>query len=176
MSNGQHFESEALVAAAPAEVFAYLDDPAHLVSHMAQRSRRMAGGRMELSLDERRGRQVGARMRLAGSMLGVPLALEEEVTEREPPLRKAWQTIGTPRLGVIASYRMGFAVAPVNGSSHLRVFIDYALPGRAPARWLGRLLGAAYARWCTERMVEDAVRHFGPPRAVDANQASLLRR
>jgi hypothetical protein len=41
------------------------------------------------------------------------------------------------------------------------VFIDYALPARALARWLGRTFGGAYARWCTHRMVRDAVAHFG---------------
>jgi len=40
------------------------------------------------------------------------------------------------------------------------VFIDYALPEALPGRWLGRAFGRVYARWCTERMVSDAVRHF----------------
>lgn len=157
----EHLESEAQVAAPADAVFAFLDDPAHLVSHMAKRSWGMAGGRMQLSLDERRGREVGARIRLAGSMLGIPLAVEEEVIERMPPRRKVWQTIGKPRLVAIAWYRMGFEIRPEGAGSRLRVFIDYALPDQAPARWLGVLLGRAYARWCTERMAGDASQHFG---------------
>lgn len=164
----ERFESEAHVAAPPAEVFAYLDDPAHLVAHMAKRSWSMAGGRMQLLLDERRGREPGARMRLRGSMLGVSLDLEEEVTERDPPRHKAWQTVGLPRLVVIAGYRMGFDVAPDQGGSTLRVFIEYTLPGH----WLGRLLGPAYARWCTERMAGDAKRHFRSTTAVGSQEAS----
>jgi len=156
----EHFESKALIAAPAAEVFAYLDDPAHLVSHMAKRSWSMAGGRMELVLDERRGRSQGARIRLTGNMLGLSLAVDEEVVERQPPLHKAWQTVGTPRLLVIASYRMGFDIAPEAAGSRLRVFIDYALPERAPARWLGALLGHPYARWCTGRMARDTLAHF----------------
>jgi hypothetical protein len=84
------------------------------------------------------------------------------VTECAPPRRKVWETVGTPRLLVIGPYRMGFEVSPEGAAgSRLRVFIDYALPTGAPARWLGRALGGAYARWCTHRMVRDAVSHFG---------------
>ena len=49
-----------------------------------------------------------------------------------------------------------------NGSA-LRVFIDYALPEAAPARWLRRLFGGYYAKWCTQQMVDDAVKHFASP-------------
>jgi hypothetical protein len=61
---------------------------------------------------------------------------------------------------VIGAYRMGFEVAAQGSGSLLRVFIDYALPEAVPGRWLGRAFGRTYARWCTERMVSDAVGHF----------------
>lgn len=170
-----HCQSVATVAAPPAEVFAYLDDPAHLAAHMEKRSWTMAGGRMTLILDEKRGREPGARIRLAGRVLGIALSLEEEVTERIPPSHKAWQTVGAPRLLVVGPYRMGFDVVPDGSGSRLRVFIDYELPARAPARSLGRLLGPAYARWCTQRMVSDAVRHFAATAVVDQDQARLTR-
>jgi hypothetical protein len=67
---------------------------------------------------------------------------------------------------------MGFELLPRGGHSELRVFIEYELPQGAVARWLGRLFSGMYARWCTRRMVEDAVKHFAPPlpaRARDAN-------
>ena len=67
-------------------------------------------------------------------MLGFELAVDEKVVERTPPYRKAWETVGSPKLLVIGGYRMGFDVA---------------------AQGSGSLL-----RWCTERMVSDAVRHF----------------
>jgi hypothetical protein len=44
--------------------------------------------------------------------------------------------------------------------SRLRVFIDYDLPHRGPGRWLGKLFGKAYARWCTERMTHGASAAF----------------
>src|SRR6185503_6430544 len=106
--------------------------------------------------DEGRGQRLGSRIRLAGRVFGIELSVEEVVTERDPPLRKVWETIGTPRLLVIGHYRMGFELVAQGTGSTLRVFIYYALPERAPARWLGRLLGRRYARWCTQRMVDDA--------------------
>lgn len=156
----EHFESRATLAAAPDAVFAYADDPAHLAGHMSKRSWAMGGGRMELGLDAGAGRQVGSEIRLAGRVLGLELSVEERVIERTPPYRKAWETFGSPKLLVIRGYRMGFDISAHGGASLLRVFIDYALPEAQPARWLGRVFGRAYAKWCTERMVNDALRHF----------------
>jgi hypothetical protein len=55
---------------------------------------------------------------------------------------------------------MGFEIVPRGESTTLRVFIDYAFPEAPATRWLGRIFGAAYARWCTTRMTDDAARHF----------------
>lgn len=87
------------------------------------------------------------------------LSLEEIVIERQPPLRKAWQTVDA-KLLVIGQYQLGFEISPNGNRSALRVFIDYDLPPKWPARWLGSLLGGIYARWCTGRMASDATRHF----------------
>jgi hypothetical protein len=155
-----HFESQGVVAAPVDQVFSHIDDHTRLSSHMAEPSWKMGGGRMTTELDEGRGHRVGSRIRLAGHVFGVLLSVEEIVIERKPPFRKVWETIGTPDLLVIGHYRMGYELATQGTSSMLRVFIDYALPDRAPARWLGRLLGRHYARWCTQRMVKDAAAHF----------------
>jgi hypothetical protein len=40
------------------------------------------------------------------------------------------------------------------------VFIDYALSDGSISNFLGRLFGNFYARWCTQRMVNDAATHF----------------
>jgi hypothetical protein len=103
---------------------------------------------------------VGARIRLSGRVLGIPLSVQEIVTERKPPLRKVWETTGRPQLLVIGSYRMGYEITPQAQASRLRVFIDYALPDEPISRWLGRLFGHFYARWCTQRMARDAAMHF----------------
>lgn len=97
---------------------------------------------------------------MTGRIVGLKLSLDEVVTERQPPTRKAWETVGSPRLLVIGPYRMGFDVTPRGSGSQHRVFIDYALPARWPERRLGRLFGGYYARWCTQSMVADAVKQF----------------
>lgn len=153
-------EASATVPASIDQVFAHLDDFARLSSHMDRASWVMAGGRMRFDFDAARGRQVGSRIRLVGRILGIPLSVEETVTERVPPARKVWETVGEPRLLVIGSYRMGFELLPRSGGTLLRVFIEYALPSRAPFRWLGRFFGQFYAKWCTRQMIDDAIKAF----------------
>lgn len=55
---------------------------------------------------------------------------------------------------------MGYEITPKAQSSQLRVFIDYALPCGLISRGLGHLFGNFYARWCTQRMADDAALHF----------------
>lgn len=120
----------------------------------------MLGSRMSIEVDANGGRAIGSRIRMHGSMLGISIALEEVITERQAPHRKVWRTIGTSKLLIMAHYRMGFEVTPRGESSLLHVFIDYSLPTSVPGSWLGRLFGSVYAHWCTNRMVDDAVKHF----------------
>ena len=157
-----HYECTRMVQAPARELFEYADDPARLSSHMSEPSASMAGARMTIELDAGRGRRIGSRIRLAGRVLGLRLFVEEFVVESESPRRKVWETVGQPRLLVIGHYRMGFDIAPQRGGSLFRVFIDYAQPEAAPARWFGWVFGGLYARWCTRRMVNDAVVHFLP--------------
>ena len=156
-----HFESDVELNAPANAVFAHMDDHRRLSAHMSNPSWMMAGSRMAIELDASEGRAVGATIRLRGQVLGIALSVDEIVTERNPPLRKAWETIGTPILLVIGQYRMGYEITPKGKASQLRVFIDYALPDGGPfSRWLGRLFGNFYARWCTQRMADDASKHF----------------
>ena len=127
---------------------------------MGESSMMMMGSRMSIDVDADDGRVVGSKIRMHGSMMGIRLSLEEVITERQVPSRKVWETIGMPKLLVMAHYRMGFELTPKGDSSLVRVFIDYSLPTAAPGSWLGRLLGAVYARWCTRQMVMGAARHF----------------
>lgn len=140
--------------------FDYLDNPKRLASHMSQSSWMMAGSHMSVKLDKSEGRSVGANIKMYGRVLGLRLSLEEVVIERKPPMKKTWETIGTPRLLILSDYRMGFELTPWNDSSLLRVFIDYNLPDSGFQYWLGRMLGKFYANWCCQRMAEDAASHF----------------
>jgi hypothetical protein len=155
-----HFESNIDVNAAADDIFSLLDDHSRLSAHMTKRSWMMAGSVMMLEFDKSNGRAVGAFIRLTGRVLGVPLSVEEVVTERNPPQRKVWNTIGKPQLVVIGAYRMGYEITAKSPSSHLRVFIDYALPDGPISYWFGRVFGSFYARWCTRRMVNDAAARF----------------
>jgi hypothetical protein len=155
-----YYESSAVVRSPMEQVFARIDDQTRLSSHMSESSWMMGGSRMKIEVDAGLGQKVGSRIRLAGRVLGIELSVEEVVTERSPPFRKVWETIGSPRLLVIGHYRMGFDLSPRGSQSMLRVFIDYALPESAPAYWLGCLFGRYYARWCTQQMVDGAVKHF----------------
>jgi hypothetical protein len=154
----RHYESSGFVQAPIEDVFAYADDPARLAGHMAESAWMMGGGRMDVRLDDGRGQRAGSRIVMAGRAFGLDVYLEEVIAERAPPRRKTWHTLGVPKLIVMGAYRMGYELAPTAGGTRLRVFIDYDLPERG--RWLGRLFGRAYARWCTRRIVADTSRHF----------------
>jgi hypothetical protein len=150
-----HYEREARAARAIAEIFTSLDDIAALARHMSERSAAMLGSRLTLST-VRSGNGVGNRYRWTGRVLGLSIDAVEEVTAYEPPRRKRWCTIGTPRLIVIAGYCMDLALDEVDGETSVRVRIEYDLPTSGWQRLVGALLGHAYARWCVDRMVEDA--------------------
>jgi hypothetical protein len=148
------------------EAFAFLDDFHKLSAHMEKPSGMMAGSKMTIESDAQGGRAVGSHVRMRGRMMGVTLELDEVVTERQPPLRKAWRTVDANLL-VIGAYRLGFELAPEESGSRLSVFIEYELPSGA-ARWLGLLFSGFYADWCIRRMASDAVTHFAP-KAVSYN-------
>jgi hypothetical protein len=171
MSN--RFESVGFVPASPDAIFRYVDDHERLSSHMTRSSWMMGGGRMDVQLDAGHGRRLGSRIRMAGRAFGLELSLEEVVSEYDPPRRKAWVTVGEPHLLIIGQYRMGFEISAKNGGSNLRVFIDYELPHSTRGRWLMSKLASWYAAWCTQRMVKDAVAHFG---AAPASAPSLAQK
>lgn len=160
-SYARRFTTAVTVPAPATDVFALVDDHARLSAHMSRRSWAMGGGSMTVETDAAGGRAVGSRLKLHGIVFGLRLFVEEAVVERTPPRRKAWETVGEPRLLVIGRYRMGFDIEPLGASSRLTVFIDYDPPAGRTSRWLGALFGRGYAKWCTARMANDAARHFG---------------
>ncbi len=126
----------------------------------------MLGFSMHIATDEGGGRAVGSRVRMSGKVMGIPLSLEEVVTERSPPHRKAWETTDA-RLLVIGNYRLGFELQPGAGTCELRVAIDYDWPSGAIARSAAALFARSYARWGTERMAGDARKHFDVLNSAD---------
>lgn len=155
-----HCSSSVQIKAAPGVVFEFLDDPHRLSSHMGKSTWMMAGSKMEIKLDDKKGRGVGAEIILEGRMMGLPLFVREFVTESMSPIKKVWETRGPQNMIVIDQYQMGFELSSSGGSSSLRIFIDYALPQSGVSRMIGNLFGRMYAKWCIERMAKDAANHF----------------
>lgn len=168
MKFDHHFGVTANVNAPAEQVFNFADDPAHLASHMNKKSWMMGNGMMEMTVDDAGGKAVGSVISLAGKAFGIRMSLEEAVTERVPPLRKVWETLSEPHILVVGSYRMGFEVSDADSGSSFRVFIDYTRPTKGVGRIIGWLLGKWYAKWCTQRMLKDTVKHFAASTAVPA--------
>jgi hypothetical protein len=108
-----------------------------------------------------KGRRLGSRVRLLGFFLGLNLEIDQRVIDRELARSKAWQTVGNPRMLIVARYRMGFSLSPLSNGCRLTAFIDYALPEKAIGRLLGALAGRVYARWCVRNLLQQALAHFG---------------
>src|SRR5262245_40199558 len=108
----RHSEGSVVLNAQPNELFAFVDDHVQFSSHMSESSWMMGGGSMSIELDDARGRAIGSHIRMTGRVFGVGLFLDQIVTRRDPPSQKVWETVDTPRLLVIGSYRMGFTITP----------------------------------------------------------------
>jgi hypothetical protein len=156
----RHQQASGLVSGTPGQVFAHLDDQTRLAAHMSRRSWMMGGGRMGYEFDAGRGQQIGSHIRMGGRAFGIRIALEEVVTERTPPTRKAWRTVGETQLIVVGPYVMGFDLVAVEAGTRASVWIDYAPPSTGVGRWFP-WLADAYARWCVKQMVRDVVATFG---------------
>jgi hypothetical protein len=165
-------EATVTIQAPPRTIFDYLDDHRHLGAHMSQSSWMMLGSKMDYAFDAAQARSVGSKFGFRGKILGIAMAVEQQVAVRTPPRLKVWETVGTPNLWVIGHYRMGFEIIPASGACRVRVFIDYALPQAAPSRWLGLIFANSYARWCTGRMAKDAARAFEESRRTATSMAS----
>lgn len=159
----RYYEASRALPVSPDALFAHLDDQTRLGAHMETSSAMMGGGRMTFAFDAERGMAVGSRIHRGGSAFGLTLSVDEVVTVREPPRRKAWRTIGKPRLLIIGGYEMGFEIADVLDGCELTVRIDYWLPRGSVGALLGRLFSGFYARWCVGRMVADAAEAFSSP-------------
>lgn len=169
MAYRSHDEVTVSVAAEPAQLFDFLDDQERLAAHMAKPSMMMMGGRMAYEFDATKGRALGSVIRMRGDFLWLRLFVEEVVTDHKRPTRKVWRTRGVPKLLIIGGYTMGFEIDRDGNGSSLRVFIDYDRPKTLWGRMLGAPVAPLYARWCVDRMANDAKAHF------EATASPLLR-
>lgn len=148
----RHYEEEVYVDASPDKLFAYIDNHKQFSSHMSKSSWMMGGGRMNMETDSGNGQKIGSHIRMTGTAFGIGLFLDEVITQYEPPYKKTWETVGTPRLIIIGNYKMGINIKTQNNGSLLRVYIDYELPTQNA--WLGKLFGDLFAKWCVHQMIE----------------------
>ena len=125
---------------------------------MNQSSWMMGGGHMGTLMDAKEGRKVGSHIVMKGKVFGIAISLDEVVILREPPLVKAWETVGTPKLLVIGNYRMAVEIEPSANGSLLQVSIDYNLPEKNAL--IGKLFGGYYAKWCVRQMISGVCDKF----------------
>ncbi len=149
-----------LINANPVAVFEKLDDHRALASHMSNASWMMAGSSMNMEMDDKKGRGLGSVIKLRGRFLGIPLSLEEVVTEYSRSIKKTWATVGEPKLLIIGSYRMGFDLTSEGVQTRVNIWIEYDLPIGWAQKFLGKSLGSIYARWCVQQMMKDVQRAF----------------
>jgi hypothetical protein len=147
----RHYGRSVSVAASPEDVFDFIDDHARFAAHMAKSSWMMAGHGMVVDLDAGKGKAVGSHIRMHGSVAGLELALDEVVTARERPFRKEWETVGTPRL---------ILLAPEGHGARVSVRLDYRRPSGRVQKLLSRIFGGIYARWCVDQMLNGVTAHF----------------
>lgn len=68
---------------------------------------------------------------------------------------------------------MGFEIIALGrAASRLRVFIDYDYPAAIAAKFLGPMFGPIYARWCVNRMANDAKNAFEGSAVIDRRRMS----
>ena len=167
---GRRLEKTIRIAAVPAAVFAWLDDPRNSGWHMSRPSLAMLGGALQVERLSAAPTGVGATYRSWGRVLGYRIDFTTTVVQWVPDREKIWRTIGDPRLVVLGNFEMRFGVEPVEGGTRLTMALDYELPSHGFGRLLGRALATPYARWCLRRMCADA--QAALERRVTAQQAS----
>ena len=156
----KHYEDSVVINSSPENVFSFADNHNNFSSHMNKSSWMMGGGMMKAEVDEGKGQKIGSHIRMDGKIFGINLFLDEVITEREVPHRKAWETVGDINLIVIDHYKLGFEIIPENNKSKLRVYIDYNLSKSLRTKWLGFLFGGMYAKWCVGQMINGTYEHF----------------
>lgn len=156
----KHYEDTVYISTSPKELFIYVDDHKNFSSHMNKSSWMMGGGRMNIHADSKKFQKIGSHIKMEGTVFGIRLYLDEEVTHYDPPYRKQWQTVGDLNLLVIDHYKLGFEIEPKDNGSNFKVYIDYYLPQSAGSRILGTLFGRMYAKWCVGQMIKGSRSHF----------------
>ncbi len=163
----KHYYKSIVLPATPDQVFDYADDHTRFSSHMSSSSWMMMGSKMNISTDNKLGKEVGSHILMKGTILGIPLFIDEVVTEHKKPSVKSWKTVKIRNLLVVGDYGMKIEIFPQAKNSLFRVSIDYDMPDKN--RWLGILLGDWYAKWCVQQMLDGAKKYFSGQTSKEVN-------
>ena len=155
----RHYDESVMLPVKPEEIFSYIDDHSRFSSHMSKSSWMMGGGHMDVTVDDGKGQKVGSHIRLNGAVFGIPVSLDEVITQHEAPYVKSWRTVGIPKLIIIGQYSMSLKISRDHEQTRFTVSIDYDLPTDA-TRWLGLFFGNIYAQWCVRQMIRGTKEHF----------------
>ena len=150
------------ILAPPERVFEYMDDIRNVGWHMSGESAMpMMGSRLELEVVvDRNG--IGATYRWKGSFVGMAIDITETVTKWAQSREKTWQTVGKPKMIVMAGYVMHLLLTPTQKGTSVLFETEYSLP-KTPWGWvIGTLLARWYATWCLKRACEDAKKALEP--------------
>jgi len=154
----RHYHKSIVLPVTPEQAFDYTNDHARFSSHMNDSSWMMMGSKMKITTDDMLGKTIGSHIFMEGSIFGIPLFVDEVVTEYKRPNIKTWKTEKVRNLLIIGQYSMKIEIFPQGNNSLLRVSINYDLPDKH--RWFGILFGSYYAHWCVQQMIVGAKKYF----------------
>lgn len=159
----KHYQESLFIPASVEDVFDYADEHANYYSHVIKFAR-LLGGRMNLEMDEGRGKSVGSRIRVSGKILGKSLSLEEVITSRQAPFGKAWESVGNPAFLIVGQYRYEIQIKRQASGSMLSVVFDSNPP--EASGWLRQWFSQVYSKACAREMAKSTRNYFKKHRAM----------
>ncbi|MGH7333915.1 MAG: hypothetical protein ACREKS_14480 [Candidatus Rokuibacteriota bacterium] len=93
---------------------------------------------------------------MAWEVAGLTLDFTEVVTEWVPGRHKTWETVGNPRIIIMAHYRIRFTLSLLEHGTLLTLELEYDPRQSWWGRVLSWLLADWYGRWCLRRIGRDA--------------------
>jgi len=149
-----------LINSSPEKVFSYMDDINHTGMHMTKSSMPMFGSKLELKQVSINPTGLDAAHRWFGRIMGFRMDFTVKVTKWIKDKEKMWETIGKPKLIIMAWYRMHLFLTPKDRSTLVELSISYTKPKSFFYRILSFLLAGWYCKWCLQNMLSDSKKNL----------------
>ena len=149
-----------LINSPPEKVFFYMDDINHTGMHMTKSSMPMFGSKLELKQVSINPTGLDATHRWFGRIMGFRMDFTVKVSKWLKDKEKIWETIGRPKLIIMAWYRMHLFLISKDGSTLVELSISYTKPKSFFYRILSFLLAGWYCKWCLQKMLEDSKKNL----------------